>query len=127
MWKILQKKIPKGWRILLRWRSTCTQTRYKRAANSEPCRLIFELSCDKETITAKLIDDEALVYKIVQEKFSVKINLQHSTVTTIFATDQPKPWSWSVIANFTATKQNYETTDATLAKEFERVLYTYRL
>ena len=42
----------------------------ERAANCEQRRLIFELSCDKETIPAKLIPDAALVYKILQEKLA---------------------------------------------------------
>ena len=33
----------------------------ERAANCEQRRLVFELSCDKETILAKLIPDVALV------------------------------------------------------------------
>ena len=33
----------------------------ERAANCEQGRLVFELSCDKETILAKLIPDVALV------------------------------------------------------------------
>ena len=50
----------------------------ERAANCEQCRLIFELSCDKETILAKLIPDAALVYKILQQKLAIEANSQHS-------------------------------------------------
>ena len=35
-------------------------------------RLIFELSCYKQTISAKLIPDAALVCKILQEKLAVE-------------------------------------------------------
>ena len=76
-----------------------------RAANCEQRRLIFELSCDKETIPAKLISDVALVHKILQEKLVVETNWQRSTITTIFATDPSHPWSWSVMFDSTATKQ----------------------
>ena len=76
-----------------------------RAANCEQRRLIFELSCDKETIPAKLISDVALVHKILQEKLVVETNWQRSTITTIFATDPSNPWSWSVMFDSTATKQ----------------------
>ena len=44
----------------------------ERAATCEQRKLIFELSCDKETIPAKLIPDAALVYKILQQKLDVK-------------------------------------------------------
>ena len=77
----------------------------ERAANCEQRRLIFELSCDKETIPAKLISDVALMYKILQEKLAVETNSQRSTITTIFATDPSNPWSWSVMFDSTATKQ----------------------
>ena len=84
------------------------------AANCEWCWLIFKLSCDKETISAKLI-------------LVVETNSQHSTITAIFATDPSNPWSWSVTFDTAATKQIYETRNATLVKDFEGVTYTYRL
>ena len=76
----------------------------ERAANFEHRKSIFELSCDKETIPAKLILDASLVYEILQEKLAVETNSQHSTITTIFATDPSKPWSWSVTFDSTAKK-----------------------
>ena len=89
-------------------------------------RLIFELPYGKETIPAKLIPDAALVYKILPEKLAVETNSQHSTITAIFATDPSNPWPWSVIFDSITTKQIYETRDATFAKDFEGVTYTYR-
>ena len=62
-----------------------------------------------------------------QEKLAVEANLQHSTITAIFATDPSNPWSWSMIFDSTVTKKIYETRDATFAKDFEGVTYTYRL
>ena len=50
------------------------------------------------------------MYKILQEKLAVGTNSQHSTITTIFA-----------------TKQIYETRDATFVKDFEGVTYMFRL
>ena len=52
-------------------------------ANCERHRLIFELSCDKETIPAKLIPDAALVYNIFQEKLTGETNSQYSTIKAI--------------------------------------------
>ena len=46
----------------------------ERATNCEQCRLIFELSCEKETIPAKLTPDAALVYKLLQEKLAMETN-----------------------------------------------------
>ena len=54
-------------------------------------------------------------------------NSHHSTITAIFATDPSNPWSWSVIFDFTATKQIYETREATFPKDCEGVTYTYRV
>ena len=76
----------------------------ERAANYEQRRLIFELSCDKETIPTKLIPDAALVYKILQEKLTVERNSQHSTIIAIFLTDPSSPCSWIVVFDSTATK-----------------------
>ena len=67
------------------------------------------------------------MYKILQEKLAVETNVQHSPITAIFAKDQSNPWSWSVIFGSTATKQIYETRDATYTKDFEGVTCTYRL
>ena len=63
----------------------------ERAANCEQRRLILELSCDKETIPAKLIPDATLVYMILQEKIAVETKSQHSFITAILATNPPKP------------------------------------
>ena len=67
------------------------------------------------------------MYKILQEKLAEGTNSQHSTITTIFATDPSNPWSWSVIFYSTITKQIYETRDATFVKDFEGVTYMFRL
>ena len=61
------------------------------------------------------------MYKILQEKLDVEANLQHSTITAIFATDASNPWSWSVIFDSTATKKIYEGRDARFARDFEGV------
>ena len=45
----------------------------------------------------------------------------------IFATDTSNPWLWCVIFASSTTKQNYETRDIMLAKDFDGVTYTYRL
>lgn len=71
--------------------------------------LIFKLSCEKETIPAKLISDAALVSKILQEKLAVETNSQHINITAIFAADTSNPRLWSVIFDSSTTKQNYET------------------
>ena len=89
--------------------------------------LIFKLSCDKETIPAKLIPDAALVSKILQEKLAAETNSQHINIMAIFATDTSNPWLWCVIFASSTTKQNYETRDIMLAKDFDGVTYTYRL
>ena len=57
----------------------------------------------------------------------METNSQHSTITAIFATDPSNPWSWSVTFDTAATKQIYETRNATLVKDFEGVTYIYRL
>ena len=67
------------------------------------------------------------MYETLQEKLTVKTNSQHSTITTIFATDPSKPWSWSVTFDSTAKKQICETRDATFPNDFEGVIYIYRL
>ena len=87
----------------------------------------MELSSDKETIPAKLIPDAALVYKMLQEKLALETHSHPSTIAAIFATDPSNPWSWSVIFDSNATKKIYETRDASFAKDFEGVTYTYRL
>ena len=79
----------------------------------------MELSCDKETIPAKLIPDAALVYKILQEKLALETYLHPSTIAAIFATDPSIPWSWSVIFDSNATTKLCETRDASFAKDFE--------
>ena len=105
VWKHLEGQKRKGEDTLtLAQRIRLNQER-GRAANCEQRRLIFELSCDKETIPAKLISDVALVYKILQEKLVVETNWQRSTITTMFATDPSHPWSWSVMFDSTITKQ----------------------
>ena len=76
---------------------------------------------------AKLILDAALVYKILQEKFALETNSQHSTIRAIFPTDPSKPWSWIVVFDSTATKQIHKTRDITFAKDFEGVTYTDRI
>ena len=83
--------------------------RLLRDANCEQRRLIFELSCEKKTIPAKLIPDAALMYKTLQEKLVVETNSLHSTISAIFATNPSNLWSWSLIFDSTATKQIYET------------------
>ena len=55
----------------------CVNQEREKGANCEHRRLIFELSCDTEIIPAKLIPDEAIVYKILQEKLAVETNLRH--------------------------------------------------
>ena len=67
--------------------------------------MIFELSCHKETIPAKLIPNAALVYRVLQEKLGKETNLQHSTITAIFVTEPSNSWSWSVIFDSDATKE----------------------
>lgn len=99
----------------------------ERAENCEQNKLIFELSRNKETTPAKLIPEMAMVYKRHQEKLAVKTSLQHSIATAIFATDPSNSWSWSVIFDSAVTKQIYKTRDATIAKDFKGVTYTYRL
>ena len=99
----------------------------ERAANCEQGRLIFELPCNKETIPAKLVLYAVLLYKILQGKLAVETNSQHSTITAIFVTEPSNSWFWSIISDSTATKQIYETRDATFAMDFEGVTYTYRL
>ena len=53
--------------------------------------------------------------------------MQQSSVTAIFPIDSSNPWSWSMIFDSTATKQTYETRDATFVKDYQGVTYTYRL
>ena len=77
----------------------------KRATNCEQHGLIFEMSCDKEAILPKIIPDAALVYKILQEKLTVKTNLQQSTITAILATDPSNSRFWRVMFHSTATKK----------------------
>ena len=67
------------------------------------------------------------MYKILQERFAVETNLQHSTITTIFATDPSNPWSCSMTFNSTAIKQIYETRGSRFAKDFEGFTYKYWL
>ena len=81
--------------------------------------MILELSCDKETIPAKLIPDAVLVYKILQEKLALETHSHPSTIAAIFATDPSIPWSWSVIFDSNAAKKICETWDASFAKDFE--------
>ena len=57
----------------------------------------------------------------------METNSQHSTIMTICTIDPSNPWPRSVIFDSSATEQIYETRDATFAKDFEGVSYTYRI
>ena len=118
-------------RILLRWSSVYVYTRNERelhnVSNCEQRKLIFELSCDKETIQEKLTVDAAMVYKILQEKLAVETNSQHSTITAIFASDpsdhRPEAWYWILREQIKSFEIRYPTS----AKDFDGINFTYWL
>ena len=99
----------------------------ERVGNCEQPRLIFNSYVTKRQFQQNLFSNATILYKILQERLAVKKNLQHSTITAIFATDSPSPWACSVIFDSTATKQIYKTRGARFAKNFDRVTYKYWL